>query len=391
MLRHISQHHSFIHSTYSPPPCTTCHQTSSAFASSNGMMKYFPAWSVLALCIPAAAAFTVFRRSIYYNADKLKDLTIIYAADAAAEINDHNNNFPPANLHQRNIVVLCQNVSQDVADGIFDVNNLLKGRIDVLARCITSALWVSNRVRTDTNLFLMLSPHNITIEVQGSCVRSLTPDERTMALYLQRTLWRCGKDKNNIQQQKGVQELSSKMSTGSGPDSSFANNISKTPRSTYINPKSAPMSEEKRLRDMRKGRDAMIHRIRISHQGKSSLPGFILHQDDTLQSRLNKLESLSSGDGNGIWMLSENGDPLWEVLEDQQQKQSNCATKISTGQNKTTTTLIVGNQLGYSADDEKLLIGSPSVREVSLGSLSLLTSQCISITHHCLDRIFEIE
>eukprot|EP00985_Skeletonema_marinoi_P024133 scaffold16580_cov147-Skeletonema_marinoi.AAC.2 len=61
------------------------------------------------------------------------------------------------------------------------------------------------------------------------------------------------------------------------------------------------------------------------------------------------------------------------------------------GQNKTTTTLIVGNQLGYSADDEKLLIGSPSVREVSLGSLSLLTSQCISITHHYLDRIFEIE
>ncbi|KAK1742175.1 hypothetical protein QTG54_006740 [Skeletonema marinoi] len=89
-----------------------------------------------------------------------------------------------------------------------------------------------------------------------------------------------------------------------------------------------------------------------------------------------------------IWMLSETGDPLWEVLADQQQKQSNCATKISTGQNKTTTTLIVGNQLGYSADDEKLLIGSPSVREVSLGSLSLLTSQCISITHHYLDRIF---
>eukprot|EP00984_Skeletonema_dohrnii_P024437 scaffold13551_cov107-Skeletonema_dohrnii-CCMP3373.AAC.1 len=352
-------------------------------------MKYLPAWSVIALCIPAAAAFTFFRRSIYCNDDKLKDLTIIYAADAAAEINDHNNNFPPANLHQRNIVVLCQNVSQDIADGIFDVNNLLKGRIDVLARCITSALWVSNRVRTDTNLFLMLSPHNITIEVQGSCVRSLTPDERTMALYLQRTLWSCGQDKNNIQQ-KGGQELSSKMSAGSDPDSSFANNRPKTPRSTYINPKSAPMSEEKRLRDMRKGRDAMIHRIRISHQGKSSLPGFILHQDDTLQTRLNKLESLSCGDDNGILMLSETGDPLWEVLEDQKQKQSNCATKISTGQNKTTT-LIVGNQLGYSVDDEKLLLGSPSVREVSLGSLSLLTSQCITITHHYLDRLFEVE
>ena len=85
-------------------------------------------------------------------------------------------------------------MSHDVAHGIFDVNNLPKGRIDVLARCVTSALWVSNRICTDTTLFLMLSPHNITIELQGSCVRSLTPDERTVALYLQRTLWNNRKD-----------------------------------------------------------------------------------------------------------------------------------------------------------------------------------------------------
>ena len=311
---------------------------------------------------------------------------IRHAADAAAEINDDNNNDAPVKQHQRNIVVLCNNVSQDVADGIFDVNNLPKGRIDVLARCVTSALWVSNRIRTDTTLFLMLSPHNISIELQGSCVRSLTPDERTVALYLQRTLWNNGK---GISQREGGQETSIDiMSAGSGSDSCFASSSSQTPsRSTYINPQSAPMSEEKRLRDSHKGREAMINRIRISHQGKSSLPGFILHQNVSLQTQLNKLVSLSSGDDDDIWMLSETGDPLWTVFEDQQQKQSKCAT--NSGQNRTTT-LILGNQLGYSADDERLLLGTPAVREVSLGSLSLLTSQCITITHHYLDRLFEV-
>ena len=348
------------------------------------MMKYLPVWPVLALLIPAAAAFTSVIRRLSF-AGNLRGLIILNAADAAAEMNDRTNSGLSKNLHQRNIVVLCHNVSQDVADGIFDVNNLLKGRIDVLARCITSALWVSNRVRTDTTLYLMLSPHNVTIEVQGSCVRSLTPDERTLALYLQRTLWSYEKEKHSIQR-NGGQELSSKLSAGSVPDSRLVGKTSQAPHSKYINPKSIPMSEEKRLRDMRKGRDAMINRIRISHQGKSPLPGFILHQDDTLQTRLRKLILQSSGDSNDILMLSETGVPLWEVLEDKQQNQPESAINI--GQNKTSTTLIVGNQIGYSADDEKLLMGIPSVREVSLGPLSLLTSQCITITHHYLDRLF---
>jgi len=308
---------------------------------------------------------------------------ILHAVDAAAEINNGDNNGPPVNHHQRNIIVLCHNVSQDVADGIFDVNNLPKGRIDVLARCVTSALWVSNRIRTDTTLFLVLSPQNMTIEVQGSRVRSLTPDERTMALYLQRTLW-CGKDDS---QRKGGQDASG-MPAGFGADSYFASNTSQTPRSTYINPQSAPMSKEKTIRDMRKGREAMFDRVRIAHQGKSPLPGFILHHEDTLKDRLKKLASFSSGDHDShvIWMMSETGDPLWQVLEDQEQKQSKCATKINR-----TTTLILGNQLGYAIDDEKLLRGTESVQEVSLGSLSLLTSQCITITHHYLDRLYERE
>ena len=82
------------------------------------------------------------------------------------------NNLPVFPAH-RNIVVLSHNVSQDVADGLFDVNNLLTGRVDVLTRCVNSAIWVSNGIRKDTSVFLMLFPQNITIEIQGDKICGL--------------------------------------------------------------------------------------------------------------------------------------------------------------------------------------------------------------------------
>ena len=305
---------------------------------------------------------------------------------ATPEINDDVIDPFAKEQHQRNIIVLCSNVSQDVANGIFDVNNLPKGRLDVLARCITSSLWISNEIRADTNVFLMLGEHNVTIEVRGSSVRSLTPDERTIALYLQRSLWNKGIDKHEL-------ILGGQVDV----PYTFANSTPQA-QGTYMNPQSTPMSEEKRVRDMKKGREAMINRINTTHYGKSPLPGFILHQNDNLQDRLKQLITLPSGDNNDasvIYMLSENGDPLWDVLEAARIRH---AREINNVQQSTTdskpaitTTLILGNQLGYSEDDEKLLLGTPAVQEVSLGSLSLLTSQCITITHHYLDRFEQFE
>jgi tRNA pseudouridine-54 N-methylase len=85
-------------------------------------------------------------------------------------------------------------------------------------------------------------------------------------------------------------------------------------------------------------------------------------------------------------MLNEGGAPLWDVLVKAKEEGS---SSNGEGLSKTTT-LILGNQLGYSESDEKLLLESEnSVSQVSVGSLSLLTSQCITITHHYLDTLTE--
>ncbi|EJK67922.1 hypothetical protein THAOC_10966 [Thalassiosira oceanica] len=278
-----------------------------SFTDQQGMLKCLSAWSVLLallVLLPAAAAFA--------SANNQPTGSSILSA-AETNIND-----PPAH---RNIVVLCHEVSNDVANGIFDVNNLLKGRVDVLARCVSSALWVSNEIRADTTIYLMLSPHNITVEVRGSRVRSLTPDERTVALYLQRTLWNGG-GKDYVDSQRndtgGREILSSSIDVPTGPGPS-AHSCLDDNSEAYTNPQSVPMTEGKTLRDARKGREAMIRRIRVSHRGKASLPGFVLLRDDHLQARLDELASSSSGADDGdegpiVWMLSETGDPLSELF-----------------------------------------------------------------------------
>ena len=86
----------------------------------------------------------------------------------------------------RHFVVLCHDVGDAVARGEFSANNLLEGRVDVLARCLTAALWVSNGVREDATLWLCLGRD--TVEIRGADVRGLNPDEKTAGLFLRRAL-----------------------------------------------------------------------------------------------------------------------------------------------------------------------------------------------------------
>eukprot|EP00548_Thalassiothrix_antarctica_P015606 CAMPEP_0194176162 /NCGR_PEP_ID=MMETSP0154-20130528/10125_1 /TAXON_ID=1049557 /ORGANISM="Thalassiothrix antarctica, Strain L6-D1" /LENGTH=472 /DNA_ID=CAMNT_0038890249 /DNA_START=286 /DNA_END=1704 /DNA_ORIENTATION=+ len=282
----------------------------------------------------------------------------------------------------RNIVVLSHNVSQDVADGFFEISELLKGRLDVLCRCSSSALWVSNDIRKDTSLFLMLFPHNITIEIQGQHVKGLNPNERTMALYLQRTLLIGNKHKQG--QGDADVNAADDAEVVDVEDSDTSRNLD---ASQLRQKKEEVRLRQKKVRAIRKEREAMVRRITKSDNTYVEPPaGFVFHRNDTLQARLDQF----AADGP-ILMLSEIGESLGGVLGTMNTNSSHSDGAVqSTGDNdglttNSTTTLILGNQLGYSEGDEKLLTENVSVNPVSLGPLSLLTSQCITIMHHYLD------
>jgi tRNA pseudouridine-54 N-methylase len=307
--------------------------------------------------------------------------------------------------YHRNIVVLSHNVSQDVADGFFDTNHLLHGRVDVLVRCANAALWISNNIRKDTTVFLMLFPHNITIEIQGCSVAGLNPDERTMALYVQRLLLL-----SNLGSQSGDGDTEGTKETSEDESSrqrlsTELSRLEETKRqrpetNNPFKPGAIPKSERQRLSVARKQREAMVRRIKKAaarsqddnsnnagggggdnNNNNNNAPpvGFALHQNDSLPARLEQFSATGP-----VLMLNELGEPLANVLESLDHDTTDTYTT------RTTTTLILGDQIGYAESDEKVLAesrGGRGVRQVSLGPLSLLTSQCITISHHYLDLL----
>lgn len=78
-------------------------------------------------------------------------------------------------------------------DGSFSLNDLpgSGGRVDVLARCVTSSLLLSNAIRRDASVsifFASAGPEGKAVIVSGSRVRYLNPDERSTAALIRNAL-----------------------------------------------------------------------------------------------------------------------------------------------------------------------------------------------------------
>ena len=68
---------------------------------------------------------------------------------------------PPGD--RRELVVLCHGTPLAVARGKFELNDLAAGRVDLLARCVASALFYSHGVRKNVRVWLMMRDARRTI------------------------------------------------------------------------------------------------------------------------------------------------------------------------------------------------------------------------------------
>ena len=77
-------------------------------------------------------------------------------------------------------------------DKNFSVENLIDaGRMDLVCRCITSALWLSHKAREDTKLFVNLNGPSrapVTICFNGSKLLKVYVDEKTNARWIKKLL-----------------------------------------------------------------------------------------------------------------------------------------------------------------------------------------------------------
>jgi len=73
-------------------------------------------------------------------------------------------------------------------DAEFSLNGLPgEGRLDLLSRCVTSALLVSHGIREDVNVHLVLGDE-VTVRFTGASLRGLHPDERSTAALIRTAL-----------------------------------------------------------------------------------------------------------------------------------------------------------------------------------------------------------
>lgn len=106
----------------------------------------------------------------------------------------------------RNFVVIGHRAS---TTGDFNLNDLAggAGRLDVLLRCITSALLISNGIRKDTDIYLVLQGGNDppkTLRIEGYSVRYLNPDERSTGALVRNALMKELEEGEEVRSTPGI-------------------------------------------------------------------------------------------------------------------------------------------------------------------------------------------
>lgn len=223
---------------------------------------------------------------------------------------------------ERDLVLLCHGTSAAIGSGQIDLNNLPHGRLDVLARCVAAALFVSHGIRSNTRIWLLLRDVGLTIRVDGSNVTGLHPDERTLAAAIRRTLL-------------------SRTDT--------------TPR--HIAPDGWS-----------------VHGCMESERDPAYEP--------TPESLTERLSALVGTDDESVRFvtLHEHGEPLAQVLSAQG------ASEAGGGEARAAhrTVMVFGDHLGFTEEEEELMEELGATR-ASLGAIPLLASHCIVLAHHQMD------
>ena len=253
--------------------------------------------------------------------------------------------FEPSN-DRREIVVLCHSVPRNVLEGHFELNNLTEGRVDLIARCASVALFYSHGVRKSVRLWILIPEAGAALCCDGSTARGLRPDERCLSAALKRWF------------------------SLTHPFSPYA-----TPHCSYTSP--ALFS-------------AALKRVCAGHTGSATQAGWRIYKEVRLSGLVERLlhdgidpdglevdRKSSNGCGGSAQLLiaHEQGERAWELVErfDAEERQQRG------------TVLVLGDHLGFTHEEEQILLSHGGER-CRLGPLPLLTSHCIVLAQNALDE-----
>ncbi len=90
--------------------------------------------------------------------------------------------------------------TKGMTSGEFNINDTAgsAGRLDIIARCVNAAFWISHSLRTDVVFHTILfGPPNspIYIKIVGKKLRKVQPDERNISIFLKKAIERFEEDR----------------------------------------------------------------------------------------------------------------------------------------------------------------------------------------------------
>jgi tRNA pseudouridine-54 N-methylase len=263
------------------------------------------------------------------------------------------------------VVVLFHDVSAATAAGLFSVSNLLQGRVDVWCRCVTAALYLSDDLRRDTVVSLVLSPpegdvpenHRRTrvVTVRGDEVEGLAPAETRVALLLQRATQHASLG--------ALGELGREAKAAAA--------------------RAADRDEDAEAREKKSARNASRRRARwVARRPGSAgpVPGIAVTDYPNTETCLNAVCDALGGGPGSILLLDAAGAPFATPALGKETRASADAT-----------TFVLGDATGITALERELLMRQDGISTVALGPRVLLASHCIVLAHAALDNVDDVE
>ena len=130
--------------------------------------------------------------------------------------------------------MMCHHVTPHARAGLFSPANLLQGRVDVWCRCVTAGLYLSDAIRTNSTVHLVLQSDDLAscrlVSVDGATVEGLAPAERTVALLLQRAMQHASLDELPTLAREAPGRRRKEKASSVDDDDNAANNEGKSMR-----------------------------------------------------------------------------------------------------------------------------------------------------------------
>ena len=250
----------------------------------------------------------------------------------------------------RSVVVMCHGVTPHARAGLFSAANLLQGRVDVWCRCVTAGLYLSDDVRRDTVVHLVMQSDDLAscrlVSVDGARVEGLAPAEKNVALLLQRAM-----------QHASLDQLPTLARDAPGG------------RRSRVGDGDADEVREKSARNARKREASWLH----DRPGSAGpVPGIAVSDHQSLETCL---RDALRGCG-AVALLDVDGDDASCVL----------ARPPDNPDNGDGFAVVVGDGSGVTPDERRTLMFAFGAVLMALGGgRMLLASHCVVLAHAALD------